>query len=373
MKICLMCVEIFAWGKYGGFGRVTRTIGRELVNRGIDVSAVVPRQQGQGEIEKLDGMTVLGYSKKNPLEAIRLIKMADADIYHSLEPSMATYLAMKLMPDRKHLITFQDPRNLNDWKIEFTYPAISRFQVLSNFVFEHNFLVSRAVQRADAVYSMAKYLVPKIRALYKLRHDPVFLATPVSIPGVIRKAEQPTVGYLARWDKVKRPQLFMELAPQFPHVRFIAAGHSRNAEWDASLRKKFSDIPNLEMPGFIDQFKTNKHDEILQSCWIMVNTSAKEALPNAFLEAAAYKCATLSALNPDDFSSEFGYHVTDGDWARGLRFLLENHRWRERGEKGHAYVSRTFETKVAIDEHLAVYAHYLAHGGRGKPTFNPRT
>lgn len=367
-----MCVEIFAWGKYGGFGRVTRTVGRELVKAGVEVYAIVPRQQGQAEVEKLDGMTVLGYSKKNPFEAIRLVRKVNADIYHSLEPSLVTYLAMKLMPSKKHLITFQDPRNLQDWKIEFSYPAISRMQVISNFIFEHNFLVTRSVHKADAVYSMAKYLVPKIKALYKLRYDPVFLATPVTIPSVIHKAAEPTVGYLARWDKVKRPQLFMELASQFPNVKFIAAGHSRNRRWDQYLRDKYRNIPNLEMPGFIDQFKTNKHDEILQKCWIMVNTSAKEALPNAFLEASAYKCAILAGLNPDNFSSDFGYYVTNHDWNKGLAFLLENGRWKERGEMGHAYVKETFETNVAVREHLAVYNYYMTADRTQKQTFVPR-
>jgi len=27
MRICLISVEIFSWGKYGGFGRATRIIG----------------------------------------------------------------------------------------------------------------------------------------------------------------------------------------------------------------------------------------------------------------------------------------------------------------------------------------------------------
>ena len=33
MKVCLISTEIFAWGKYGGFGRATRMIGGELVKR----------------------------------------------------------------------------------------------------------------------------------------------------------------------------------------------------------------------------------------------------------------------------------------------------------------------------------------------------
>jgi len=44
MRVCLICVEIFAWGKYGGFGRATRLIGRELAKRGVEVFAVVPRK-----------------------------------------------------------------------------------------------------------------------------------------------------------------------------------------------------------------------------------------------------------------------------------------------------------------------------------------
>ena len=61
MKICLICTEIFEWGKYGGFGRATRIIGRELVKRGIEVFAVVPKRNGQKEIEILDGIKVFGF------------------------------------------------------------------------------------------------------------------------------------------------------------------------------------------------------------------------------------------------------------------------------------------------------------------------
>ena len=64
MRICLICVEIFAWGKYGGFGKATRTIGRELARRGHEVYAVVPRRQGQRPEESLDGIRVLGFSPR---------------------------------------------------------------------------------------------------------------------------------------------------------------------------------------------------------------------------------------------------------------------------------------------------------------------
>jgi hypothetical protein len=94
MKVCLVCVEIFAWGKYGGFGRSARMIGRELVKRGVEVSAVVPRRSGQGPVEELDGMTVYSFPMSRPWAARELFRRCDADIYHSQHPSYSTALAL---------------------------------------------------------------------------------------------------------------------------------------------------------------------------------------------------------------------------------------------------------------------------------------
>ena len=116
MKVCFICVEIFAWGKYGGFGRATRLIGRELAKRGIEVFAVVPRQKNQKPVEYLDGITVFSFPKYLPWTSRKLLKQTNADIFHSEEPSLGTYLALKDMPKSKHLITFRDPRNFDDWK-----------------------------------------------------------------------------------------------------------------------------------------------------------------------------------------------------------------------------------------------------------------
>jgi len=61
MRICFVSPEVFAWGYHGGFGFLTRTLGRELANRGHEVSVVTVRRKGQGEIEELEGMKVYGF------------------------------------------------------------------------------------------------------------------------------------------------------------------------------------------------------------------------------------------------------------------------------------------------------------------------
>ncbi len=362
MRVCLLSTEIFAWGKYGGFGRATRTIGRELVRRGVEVFAIVPRRPRQGQVESLDGITVLGYPMGLPWQVAGLAREADADVYHSLEPSTATWLAMRAMPDRRHVVTFRDPRDWRDWRTELAHPSLSRLQVMANFLYEDNPLVHRAVRRADRRFCAARCIQAKVVAKYRLDSAPALLPTPVVVPAVVRKARQPTVCYVARWDRRKRPDLFFNLVSRFPGVRFLAVGRSRDASYDRGLRERYGHLPNLELTGFVDQFGSGELSAILGRSWIVVNTAAREGLPNAFIEAAAHRCAILSEVDPDGFASRFGARVEGGDFAGGLAWLLERDRWRERGTRGYARVRDTFELRRAVDQHLAVYGELV--GGR---------
>jgi glycosyltransferase involved in cell wall biosynthesis len=364
VRICLISMEIFAWGKHGGFGRATRLIGRELAKRGVQVFAVVPRRTGQRPVELLDGITVLGFEPATPWRAAALLTSCDADIYHSQEPSFTTYLAQRAMPDRKHLVTLRDTRELSDWMTELRYPSLSRLQVLSNYLYEDSLLVRRAVRRADRVFCAAEFLRAKGARKYRLKVEPELLPTPVAVPAEVRKSERPTVCYLARWDRRKRPELFLDLARGFPQVRFVALGRSRDAAFERRLKERYAGRPNLEMPGHIDQFGSSGLSNLLSESWILVNTARREGLPNAFLEAGAHGCAILSAVDPDGFASRFGAHVPNDDFVGGLAHLLNGGEWRARGERARAYVRQTFELESAIDRHLNIYAELMAERSR---------
>lgn len=359
MHVCLISVEIFAWGKYGGFGRATRIIGRELARRGVQVTAVVPRRGNQQPVEDLDGIRVLSFKPNELFSSGNLFQQADADIYHSEEPSMGTYFALRAMPKRKHVITFRDPRDSIDWRTEFRLPSLNPAQVIANWIYEDNILVKRAVRRADGWYAAARMITPKARRKYGLPTDPQFLPTPVDVPDIVTKATHPTVCFVSRWDKRKRPEIFFELAKSFPEVHFLAAGKSRNPEWDNHLRTTYNNLPNLEMLGFIDQFRSDELARLLERSWILVNTAAREGLPNAFIEASAHGCAILSAVDPDGFASRFGCQVSEDNFVAGLKTLLEGNRWQQLADQGRAYVCETFATEQAINRHLAVYEQLL--------------
>jgi len=355
LRVCLVSTEIFAWGKYGGFGRATRIIGRELVERGVQVTAIVPRRAGQKPVETLDGIRVLGFRFPNLNEVRKCFQEADADIYHSQEPSLSTYLGMKAMPDRKHVVTFRDPRSASDWLTEIRFPSLNSAQVIANWLYEDNFLVRNAVQHSDGNYAAANMLIPLAQSKYRLTQPPEFLPTPVVIPKSVRKAEQPTVCFVSRWDRRKRPHLFFELAKKFPDVRFLAAGQSRDKNWESFLRSEYGPLANVHIYGFVDQFENDTISEILGKSWILVNTSAREGLPNAFVEAAVHRCAILSEQDPDGFASNFGYHARSGDFDVGLNTLLDRDLWKLKGELGYEHAKAVFALEKAIDRHLVLY------------------
>jgi hypothetical protein len=70
-------------------------------------------------------------------------------------------------------------------------------------------------------------------------------------------------------------------------------------------------------------------------------------------------CAILSPHDPDGFASAFGYHVKGGDYAAGLRWLLEGN-WEQAGERGWSYVASTHEERRVIDMHIEAYEAALA-------------
>ena len=370
MRVCLLATEFFSHGAFGGFGALTRELARGFVARGLEVIVVMPRQPAQRPIEIIDGCQVIGLpigtylGLRQALPYAGIFKMIDADVYHSQEPWIATSLALMSASKKKHIITFQDPRDMSDWHKQWT-PEDKRFLRQLQFLTGYRLTVVPFVWRADALFCQAKFVVQKAKRIYWLRKPPGFLPNPVDVPKrPMLKAEQPTVCFLGRWAPIKRPELFFELARRFPGVEFIATGASQPqfSERDDLIHQRYRDVRNLHFAGWT--FGEAK-SHILEKSWILVNTSTKECLPVSYLEAAAHKCAILSHGNADDFASEFGYWARKGDltdFADGLRILLADNEWKRKGELGFDYVCRTHEYERVIDQHIEVYERMI--GGR---------
>jgi glycosyltransferase involved in cell wall biosynthesis len=355
VKICLICVEVFAWGKFGGFGRSTRLLGAELRRRGFDVCAIVPRRADQKPVEQLDGMTVYGFPMTWPFAMAPLLRACDADVYHSQHPSLGTYLAMRAAPRKRHVVTFRDPKDRSDWWLELTNATSGKARVVLNRAYEDNPAIRWAIRRLDGRFCAAAFLNDKLERIYGFDAPLDTLPTPIEVPAEIEKSATPLVAFVGRLDRRKRPERFFELCARFPHVQFVAAGASHDKAWGKELRDKFGGQRNLTMLGFVDQFRSSQLFDLLGKSWVLVNTAVREGLPTSFLEAMARRCAILSHVNPDDIAARFGYHARDDDFVAGLSWLLENDRWRERGRAAVEYVRSGFELEQSVEKHVSVY------------------
>lgn len=367
--VCILTSQYFDWGIYGGFGSMSRKLAESLVRSGYRVSVIVPGRQGQKPVETIGGVEIQSFSPSNVLEACRIIRASRADIFHSQDPTVLTYLAQRLHPRRTHLVTSRDPRELHDWWIEFLYATpMRRLLTPFNYFTESGLFVRQAVRRANGVFCPAHFLKEKVKRLYGLSTLPTLLPNLIDVPATLpQKSERPTMTFVARWDKRKRPWIFLELARQFPDYRFVAVGQgSASAEsgFDAELRRRFRDVPNLEMPGLINRFREpERMHQILSDTWIFVSTAVREGLPLTFLEAAAYGCPIISRVDPDQFATKFGKQVRDDDYAAAIRSLLADAPL-EKGRAAYEYVRDTYETSKALQAHIDQYERYEQPSGR---------
>ncbi|MBD3205945.1 glycosyltransferase [Candidatus Bathyarchaeota archaeon] len=369
MRVCYVSPEVFGWGIHGGFGYITRTLSRELAIRGFDVSVVTQRRRGQRNLEELDGVKIIGFNSFSrvtyPLNSIlakcfsqaSYIK-AQADIYHSQEVSYNTLIAQSACPKKKHIITFQDPYDEEEWRrIAIVDP---RYELnLKNKVriqIERSIL-KRACSKADGLFTQAYFLSARAKNLFNLQKDPEFLPNPVPIPRETQeKEDEPTVCFLARWDPQKRIEIFFDLAIKNPEINFIAMGHSHSFEVDKILRLKYGKIPNLVLTGFVSE---KEKSIILGKSWALVNTSIREALPVSFLEALVHKTPIISGENPDNLTKDYGYHVTSDDYDYALRRMIVDPDRTRKGEKGSKLVKEVYALDKVIDRHVDVYERIL--------------
>lgn len=370
MRVCFITNEFFGLGRYGGFGKLTKMLGECLLEQGIEVYVVSWRTPGQKEKEIVDGITVLSFPYepfhsvsylpshfRGYLRSMRLYQIANADVYHSIENQTSSLVAQFAMPQRKHVLWFQDPydevayREMAQVDKEFTWNTSMKLRFNATIP-----LLRYSCNNADKLLTQARCFTPTINRLYKPKKVVSFLPNPIEMPTTtIEKASKPTVCFLGRWDPQKRVEQFFQLAKKFPKIDFIAMGKSNYPLVDEQMKKKYGQIPNLKMTGFVS---AEEKQQILSKSWILINTSIREGLPISFLEALINKTAILSYVDPDNFASKFGYHVETDNFSSmedGLNQLLTNDLWIGKAEQGYQYVKKTHDVNEVVKKCIGFY------------------
>jgi len=378
MRIGFIVNEFFKYGSYGGYGFATKAIARGLHEKGVNSFLLVNISRLKTmphPIEVEQEIPVIGYKagKMNFIKAIPEFKQVDADIFQTCNISLDTNYCMKTMPESKHIINFQDPRNSDDWKEIYSHPTALTQEggTSSSFAYNMRFALAslmykKAILNAEGLTLQAKYLGNKVDKMFSIKEKYEFMPNPVKIPGrKIIKSDKPVVVFLGRLDIIKRPEIFFELAKKFPNVEFLTVGTATKTIDNERFEKKYK-LKNLKFLGLITD--EEKKSEILEKAWIIINTSLHECLPVSFLEAWAHKCAVLSCQNPDDLTRKYGYYTGKilgtgmkemDKFENGMKFLLEDGRWEKLGKQGFEYVKRNHEFDGVIKKHIKYYKNLL--------------
>ncbi len=142
-----------------------------------------------------------------------------------------------------------------------------------------------------------------------------------------KNSKKEYVLWVARCDRWKQPELFMELAKRNKAMQFVMiCPQSSGKEYFSNIKNKSNDIENMKFIEFVH------YDEIMQFFYkssLFVNTSLYEGFPNTFIQAFMSSTPVLSLhVNPDEIITKYGCGIfCNGDFElmnRGLHRLYED-------------------------------------------------
>ena len=127
-----------------------------------------------------------------------------------------------------------------------------------------------------------------------------------------RTAPKRSLLWVARCEKWKRPELFIELAKRNRDRDFVMICPSTNdTVYYEQLKKEASRIANLE---FIEFVPFDKIDAYFRNAGLLINTSEHEGYPQVFIQAAMNSVPIISLkVDPDTVISRYECGMVCGD------------------------------------------------------------
>ena len=374
VKVGVVSNEFFdtGLGRMGGFGWATRQVARTFgENPELGVDAVFLAREHSGDsLEpaiEVHGTRLIPRDRSR-LRYVRTIWSEKLDVLLSID-FRPNYMGLfKMLPRTPIIVWVRDPRPPEDTARIRTIRVPGQEEIEGQGLvapdctsFAGIVRMSSWVRRPILFGTPAPFLAQKIPGTLGVTPGEVALLPNIidMDPGEIRKHATPRVAFLGRLDPYKRPWLFADLGRRFPDVEFLLLG---NAFFTGAGAWAPENLPaNVKVLGHVDG---DEKINILNSAWVLVNTSVHEGLAVSFQEAL--RCATpvLSTVNPQDVVSRFGMFVGPSEgtgldtlprFEEALQTLLTDHALRRRlGREGREWVMATHSRERFLESFFAL-------------------
>ncbi len=174
-----------------------------------------------------------------------------------------------------------------------------------------------------------------------------------------------TVLWVGRSTPLKRPELFVKLAENFPDEKFTMI--CQKATGDENYRDLLANAEKLDNLQFIRAVPFADISTYFRQAKVFVNTSDSEGFPNTFIHACNRAAPILSLkVNPDDFINRYNCGMCcDDNWQRmidSLKTMLQKDRYVELGKNGKKYVEERHDLAKIIKQYKELFEKLLQCG-----------
>ena len=189
----------------------------------------------------------------------------------------------------------------------------------------HLHLCHFVVNGADAIVTQTERQAKLLRQ--RFGRDSTTITNPVDLSETVvsRSYQQRDKAlWVGKSDQVKRPEILIKLAAQFPDVDFLMVMNPSNRDVHKQVQQTKPD--NVEIIEYVHYHQIEK---LFSKAFVLINTSEFEGFPNTFLQAGKYGVPVLSMnVDPNGFiQQEACGIVTGGQFdllVQGMKELLLN-------------------------------------------------
>ncbi len=165
--------------------------------------------------------------------------------------------------------------------------------------------------------------------------------------------------WVSRGVRMKRPELFVELARRLPDENFIIIMSGDKLLQD-EVKESMQGLSNI---NFIDYVPFSEIQKYYDGAKLFVNTSEYEGFPNSFIQACLARTPLLSfRVNPDDFitNNRLGCFCRD-DISAAEEFIrgLDINKINEYGSNALEYVRKNHNIEKSVQEYKNIIGNLL--------------
>lgn len=142
----------------------------------------------------------------------------------------------------------------------------------------------------------------------------IMIRNPVDLERAFPK-EADSILWIGKSDRVKRPDIMLELAREFPRYPFVMIMNLSHPDLHKRYTREAEALPNVTMLHYVPYLEVERY---FARAKLFVNTSTFEGFPNTFLEAGKYEIPIVSYLvDPGGMLSQHGCGLLcEGDFER---------------------------------------------------------